>query len=188
MEWNPYYAASDDSYEEFMEHYVRELTIDFRRSGGGTPLMGALRNKNPQDKVRIANLLLDDGADASLVAEGSDQINVLHVLFGLRWKYHDFQLEAPLLARLLEGGADINLKSPRFGVPMEMLASMGASDEELAPFYDVVFSRPDIDFDVVINEVGPYTLGDRLLSSGRPDLPKRARAYLDKRESDPDAG
>lgn len=176
MKWNPYYSAMEDSFEEFLDQYDRELALTFRRPNGSSVLIGAMRNGEPASRVRIANLLLDDGACASVVTT-DDQINVLHVLFSGLAEEHDFELEAPLLRRLLEGGADINLWSPRFSVPVECLMSMPASDEELAPFYGVVFSWPGIDLGVVINKHRGTTLRDRLFGTGRPDLPRLARAY-----------
>ncbi|WP_219814649.1 hypothetical protein, partial [Rathayibacter rathayi] len=62
--------------------------------------------------MAIANRLLDDGADPSLVSTDGDRVNVLHVLWG-RARDRDPEAEAALIARLLDGGADINLRSPR---------------------------------------------------------------------------
>lgn len=175
VKWNPYYSAMEDSYDEFLAQYDRELALTFRRPNGASALIGAMRNRDPSSRVRVANLLLDDGASASVVTT-DDKINALHVLFEGLADEHDFELEAPLLRRLLEGGADINLRSPRFGVPLECLAFMPVSDEQLAPFYEVVFSWPHIDMDTVINKKGS-TIRDYLFASGRPDLPRLAREY-----------
>lgn len=174
--WNPWIRAKRDSFEEFVAQYDREKALTYRRSDGGSALMGAMANKDASSRVRIANLLLDDGADAAVVAT-SDNVNVLHVLFDGFADEHDFALESLLLQRLLEGGADINLRSPRFSVPVDCLMSMPADDEDLAPFYEVVFSRPDLDLGVVINKHLGTTLRDRLLGTGRPDLPRLAREY-----------
>lgn len=175
MVWNPWLRAKRDSFEEFFEQYDRERALTYRRSDGGSALTGAMANKDPSSRVRIANLLLDDGADASVVSRG-DNTNVLHVLFAGFADEHDFVLEAPMLQRLLEGGADINLRSPRFSVPLVCLAYMPVGDEDLAPFYDVVFSWPHIDMDAPMNKKGSTTR-DYLFESGRPDLPRLARAY-----------
>lgn len=88
--------------------------------------MGALANRDPSDRIRIANLLMDEGADASVVAN-TDHVNVLHVLVSGLAEGHDFEAEAVLLERLLDGGADINLQSARFGYPIECLSTMAAS-------------------------------------------------------------
>ena len=54
---------------------------------------------------------------------------------------------------------------------------MGASDEKLQPFYDVVFARPDIDMSMVINDHNS-TLGDLLTSTTRSDMTRRATEYI----------
>lgn len=175
MQWNPWLRAKRDSFEDFAARYDREVAMSYEESDGGSALLGAMKNRDPSSRVGIANLLLDDGADPSFV-RADDKNNVLHSLFEGLADEHDFQLEAPLLRRLLEGGADINLRSPRFGVPLECLAFMPVSDEQLAPFYEVVFSWPHIDMDAVINKKGS-TIRDYLFASGRPDLPRLAREY-----------
>jgi hypothetical protein len=176
MKWNPKYSAKHDTYAQFMRQYDRRLAVEYRGSGT-TALLGALANRNPADRVRIAYQLLDDGIDAATIST-RDGINALHVLFSGR-KRHDFPAEAPLLERILEGGADLNLRSPRFGVPLEELSRMNASDFDLVPFYEVVFGRPDLDLGVVISPHTGATLRGLLaeLPSERADLQRRAADY-----------
>ncbi|WP_461515373.1 hypothetical protein [Rathayibacter agropyri] len=106
----------------------------------------ALMNKDPRARLAIANRLLDDGADPSLVSTSRDRINVLHALWG-RARDRDPEAEAALIARLLDGGADINLRSPRFGLPLTMLVTdISASHEYLRAVFAAVtaHSRPDL--------------------------------------------
>ena len=43
------------------------------------------------------------------------------------------------------GGADINLKAPKWNVPIQtIIDEMIAPDAEVAPLYDVLFSYPGI--------------------------------------------
>lgn len=175
-----YYAAKSASYEEFLATYDRDVDPFWTSNTGGDYLSQSLRNSDPVAKVNISSLLLDDGADPSKVYSG-DNINALHILFGGGVVEHDFDLEAPLLKRLLDGGADVNLRSPRFGCPLESLSSMAATDDELQPFYDVVFARPDIDMSAIINERGS-TLGDLLTSTTRPGMTRRAEEYMERTE------
>ncbi|WP_127821406.1 hypothetical protein [Rathayibacter rathayi] len=96
--------------------------------------------------MAIANRLLDDGADPSLVSTDGDRVNVLHVLWG-RARDRDPEAEAALIARLLDGGADINLRSPRFGLPLTMLlTNISAKPEYLRAAFAAVtaHSRPDL--------------------------------------------
>ena len=51
-----------------------------------------------------------------------------------------------MLNRLLDGGADINKVIRKFGTPLETLAAqLKFSDDKLAPLYDVLFARDDLD-------------------------------------------
>jgi hypothetical protein len=174
-----YSTVRRGTFEDFLPLYEAD------DEGPTAWLLRALMNRTPRERVQIADRLLDDGADAAAI-EPHDHVNALHVLFAER--EHDFELEAPLLKRLLEGGADINLRSPRFGLPLMMLRDMVALPREAVPFYDVVFQRPDIDLDAVIMYKGPAdgtTLGD-ILTSDNPayaELTTRARRYIETRQT-----
>ena len=111
-----------------------------------------------------------------------NNINVLHVLFFGSFRELNFLAEANVLKRLLDGGADINLRSPRFGLPLEALDSMAPSDEHLNPFYDVVFARPDIDMSIIVNKVTGFSLGEKLVRSPRDVLPGLVREYMERSE------
>ncbi|NRD09639.1 hypothetical protein [Rathayibacter agropyri] len=116
------------------------------RPGVDGLLGGAVVNKDPRARLAIANRLLDDGADPSLVSADGDRINVLHALWGRR-QVRDPEAEAALIGRLLDGGADINLRSPRFGLPLTMLVTdISASHEYLRAVFAAVtaHSRPDL--------------------------------------------
>lgn len=177
---HPFYRAEEVSYQDFEEWFEGFSAIDWQDRRWRRALAGALRNPSPEDRVAIASLLLDHGSDPSVVID-DDNINVLHVLFSGLADEHDFELEAPLLRRLLDGGADINLRSPRFGYPLEALSWMAATDDDLQPFYDVVFARPDIDMSAIINKHGS-TLGELLTSTTRPDMTRRAEEYMERTE------
>ncbi|MCZ4327684.1 hypothetical protein [Brachybacterium paraconglomeratum] len=175
----PSYRAEEASFEDFKEWFGQFSSIDWQDRDWSRALGGALQNHSPEDRVAIADLLLDHGADPSVVID-DDNINVLHVLFSGSFRGHDFRAEAKVLKRLLDGGADINLKSPRFGLPLEMLDSMAASDQHLKPFYDVVFVRPDIDMSIIVNNVTGFSLGESLVKSPRDDLPGLVREYMER--------
>lgn len=144
-------------------------------STGQTLLKFAMGNRDVGTRVTIAMTLLDDGADASWT-DGKG-VTLLHVL--LARPQHDYTVEAPLVERLIAGGADINRVSPRFGTPLEV-ATMRTrlTDEELAPLYGVFFSQPDLDllqtsvFDRAVMANLRQAIGDRT------DLVTRAETYL----------
>ncbi|ART70531.1 hypothetical protein BTO20_20090 [Mycobacterium dioxanotrophicus] len=134
------YAAQRATYDEFLEEYSPD---DAKRlwSGGRPLLFKSVANRDVEARVAITMRLLDDGADPSVASEG---INVLHVLFDQRT--HDTSFEAPMLRRLIDGGADINLFSKRFGPPLAVLIQHGPSPETACvPFYDVIFDQPNLD-------------------------------------------
>ncbi|NQX12103.1 hypothetical protein HQQ80_10745 [Microbacteriaceae bacterium VKM Ac-2855] len=121
-----------------MHNYVKD--------GIGGFLSKAMANEDPVARLAIANRLLDDGADPSLVSTDGDRVNVLHVLWG-RDRDRDPEPEAALIARLLDGGADINLRSPRFGLPLTMLSQKIVATPEYLPAVFAAItahSRPDL--------------------------------------------
>ena len=179
MSEDPRFQAEDLDAEEFATWFRGYAPVDWQDRRWRRALAGALRNPSPEDRVAIASLLLDHGSDPSVVI-GDDNINVLHVLFFGSFREHDFRAEANVLERLLDGGADINLHSPRFGLPLEALSAMAASDEHLKPFYEVVFARPDIDMSIIVNKVTGFSLGEKLVRSSRDDLPGLVREYMER--------
>lgn len=161
------HVAKYGSYEDFLKEYTpqdaRWLSIT-----GRNLLFEAVSNRDVQARVAIATRLLDDGADASLAP---DKVNVLHVFFGVR--VHEPALEAPLLRRLIEGGADINLFSKRWGPPLAVLIERGPGPESVCvPFYDVIFDQPNLNLSY------PY-LRDLIFNSAwnLPILRERVETY-----------
>ncbi|SKM80635.1 Uncharacterised protein [Mycobacteroides abscessus subsp. massiliense] len=166
-------AAWEGSFEDFLSVYTpADATKLF---GDGRPLLfKSVGNRDVKARVAITNRLLDDGADPSIAP---DNVNVLHVLFDQRT--HDTEYEAPMLRRLIERGADINLFSKRSGPPLAVLIQHGPSPEsECVPFYDVIFDQPNLDL------TGRY-LHDLIFNSAwnLPILRERVLAYESAHES-----
>lgn len=167
------FVAKSGSYEEFLREYT-PADASYKGAGGRTLLFQSVANKDVEARVAITTRLLDDGADPSVVSDG---INVLHVLFGQRT--HDAAYEAPMLRRLIDGGADINQVSKRSGPPLAVLIQHGPSPEtERVPFYDVIFDQPKLDL------TNRY-LHDLIFNSAwnLPLLRARVLAYESARES-----
>ncbi|MFE5792930.1 hypothetical protein ACFQ8C_10155 [Streptomyces sp. NPDC056503] len=133
------YAAQTGSLGGFLDAYdPSQANAEVK---GRSVLMGALTNVDPSARGAIATRLLDDGADATTTHDG---VNVLHALLGSARLAPE--LEAPLLRRLLDGGADVNAVAKDYGTPLQLLMSQFVyTDEALAPFYDVLFTRGDLD-------------------------------------------
>lgn len=170
------FTAGNGSAEEFLAAYEAGERPD--PATAGKLLLEAVGNDDLTARVAIANRLLDDGADATSTT--SSAANVLHVLLGRRKQ--DFGAQAPLLERLIAGGADINAVIARFGTPLETATVDSAFTEaELAPVYDVFFAQPDLDLLQI--SLAKRTVIDRLRDSfeDRTDLVARAEAYLAER-------
>ncbi|WP_413452993.1 hypothetical protein AA0Y32_03615 [Georgenia phoenicis] len=171
------YITQSGPYAEFLKLYEPELARSWVNPSGQTLLHLALSHGKPEQRVAISNRLLDDGADPSTLAL-DEGLTTLHALFG--HNDHDFDAEALVLERLLEGGADINaVAGDRWGTPIQTLAAKGKfSDAQLAPFYDVIFARPDLDL-LKPGKKGRADLDSaRLFGPRRADLLVRMEAYL----------
>lgn len=159
------YAAQTGTLEDFLKIYTpADATL---LGAGGRPLLFySLMNRDVEARVAITTRLLDDGADASVVSGG---INVLHVLFGRRG--HDAELEAPVLHRLIERGADINLVSKRWGPPLVGLIEHGPLPESARiPFYNVFFGSPNLDLSIPAMRADKSLKDFILAHSGMPVL------------------
>ncbi|CPR88187.1 hypothetical protein [Mycobacteroides abscessus] len=160
-------VAKRGSYEDFLREYTPN-DASFVDGGGRTLLFPSVANRDIEARVAITMRLLDDGADPSIAP---DNVNVLHVLFDQR--KHDPAYEAPMLRRLIESGADINLFSKRSGPPLAVLTEHGPSPESArVPFYDVIFDQPNL------NLTYPY-LRDLIFNSAWnvPILRERVQQY-----------
>lgn len=165
-------SAMRATFDQFMEGYDPSLAPAFR-SAGQTLLFGSVANRDIAARIAITLRLLDDGVDPSVL---DADVNVLHVLFGPN-KQHDAGLEAPMLRRLIECGADINQVSKRWGAPLIGLMENGPRPESAAvPFYDVIFDQPNLDLSV---PYGQTTLREWILHGvyNLPILRERVLAY-----------
>ena len=170
-----YDAIEEGTLEEFKEALAENPDFDWKHF-----FFSVFKNEDLTARVEIANWMLDHGADPARV-NSHEGTNALHVMFGKR--EHDYIGEAKLLQRFLDGGADINLKAPKWNVPIRtMLDNYGLSDKELGPFYDVIFSYPGIDWDIIVGKPSGHPMSLRELvdraAERRPDLHRRMHDYL----------
>ncbi|NML51595.1 hypothetical protein HHL19_21730 [Streptomyces sp. R302] len=165
------YAAQTASFGEFLDAY--DPSQPNAEVNGRSVLMGALTNVDPGARSAIANRLLDDGADATTAHDG---VNALHVLLGSA--HLAPELEAPLLRRLLDDGADVNAVAEGYGTPLQLLMSQFAyTDETLAPFYDVLFARGDLDL-LMTGAFGKSAYALAVKTRRRQGLRARMERYL----------
>ncbi|MFD2674292.1 hypothetical protein [Gulosibacter bifidus] len=173
----PYSAVRHGTLEEFLE-----ACDAYPNTNPKTYFIDAFTNDTPANRVAIANWMLDNGVPASYVErDPRSRYNALHILFVQR--EHDYELEAPLLRRLLAEGADINGYAPRLGRPIQALLENDWIDEDdLGPFYDVIFAHPGIDWNVPANLKGApkKTLRERVEAkfTSHPEMIRRMHHYL----------
>ncbi|MDL9935364.1 hypothetical protein QSJ18_01255 [Gordonia sp. ABSL1-1] len=128
-------------------------------------MTAAVTNPDIDNRIAITMQLLADGADASAISP-AEETTVLHAFFGKR--NHDGEREAPMLAALLDAGADINHVAKKWGpVLMFFVRNEFVRDRESGPFYDVIFARPGVDFDTPIARNSEYTLRRQILGSDK---------------------
>lgn len=160
---------------------LKKAVEDYPEVNWRSFLFWAIGNADPTSRVEIVNWMLDHGADAAQITSPGN-INALHVLFNQR--EHDYSMEAKVLLRLLEGGADINLKAQKWGVPLLTLNNnLNIKDHDLKPFYDVIFSWPGIDWEARAGKAfgKPVTLRQvvDLAENRRPEMCQRMHKYLE---------
>lgn len=163
-------AASRGTLPDFIEAIQARPDIDWRKY-----FSKALRNEDLKARIAIANWMLDNGADPTVVDE--EKSNCLHTFFYQRT--HDIIGEAALLQRILDAGTDINLKSPRYGAPIEIfIHNSSFPDATNAPFYDVIFSTPGIDFTIQVAPAATLKESIQHLNKALPELNRRMTNYL----------
>ncbi|MBC7581885.1 hypothetical protein H7097_03400 [Aeromicrobium sp.] len=166
-------VTREGSYDEFIATYKRIDRNIMYGSGGRKLLSDALSNNDIASRIKIANKLLDDGADVRL---GNP------LIIYRRAHDHDFESEQPLLRRIIELGTDINRPLNKWGTPLIALASMFRfKGSVLIPFYDIYFAQDDLNLSVMS---GPakhsYSAYNQIqkIAKLRPELLRRADAHL----------
>ncbi|MWV31020.1 hypothetical protein [Rathayibacter iranicus] len=86
--------------------------------------------------------------------------------------------EAALIALLLDGGADINLRSPRFGLPLTMLlTNISAKPEYLRAVFAAVTARSRPDLTAHVDRRRQANVGQYLAQTKSGFMRDEVRAY-----------
>ena len=146
---SPVGAARHGTYGEFMNSYEGsdiQKNISTFLTGFAPLLWQSVSNRDADARVAISNQLIDDGVDVPYV---DNKTNVLTVYLGSRSLVP--VKDAPLVRRIVQHGADLNLKhTPKGlggGTPATMLLSnMSLTEEEKIPLYDVLLEFPEFHY------------------------------------------
>lgn len=105
-----------------------------------------------------------------------EHLGVLSIMFGAQRV--DAEVDVDLVHRLLEGGANINLASPRHGHPLVALAGQfQAKEDQLAPLVDLLLAHPDLDLSGPDREGRTAIESLRKMAELRPQLVERAQQH-----------
>lgn len=154
------YTARTGTYEEFMDVFDPE-TDDVTAM-----LREGLINPDPEARAKIANDMLDRGADAASVEYGN---STLALLLGGNERLG--KGDGALAKRLVAGGADVNRRS-RGDLPLRLAITIDADDdEERREVYEALFGSEDLDLSLPSSERNPInTIAGwlRMNIDGRP--------------------
>lgn len=131
--------AKMKSFEDFLENYNEEDNQKMYQ--GKSLLFYAMSNNDVDSRYKIVSFLLDKGTSATCINEENETL--LHILFS-RVK-HNIEQTIELADRLLTMGVDVNQLDKKHRSAMQYVISMKYTDEELAPLYEVLFTKAKID-------------------------------------------
>ena len=155
------------SYADFLKAFHRRPWMFRRRAarklyGGSSLVMWALGNNSMEDRYAMVDFLLEQGAVPGPPDPYGD--GPLHVLFSrVDW---DSASDARIAERLIEMGADINLRNDKGMVPLKELLLRKGTRAQMAPLYRPFLLAPDLD--VTTPDRGGHDLVEaaRLLRGG----------------------
>lgn len=160
-------VARTGSYADFLRAYRKRARVFRRRAarklyGGKSLVMWALGNNSMEDRYAMVDFLLEQGAVPGPPNPYGD--GPLHVLFSrVDW---DSASDARIAERLIEMGADINLRNDKGMVPLKELLLRKGTRAQMAPLYRPFLLAPDLD--VTTPDKGGHDLVEaaRLLRGG----------------------
>lgn len=160
------------SFEAFVAEF--EPGMESQIFSGRSLILEAAGNLDPAARVRIMNFLLDH--ECRVDGVGGDGSGVFHVLFSVT-KRDSIGETAELTSRLIEAGADVNHLDDRGRDALSELIIVGATDELLAPIYDLWFVQ-DLENIELPAKDGYSPLASAKLLPYRGDLVRRMEEKL----------
>ncbi len=139
-----YFSAKRQTLSQFKEVYDKQLLNEKAKSA--SPLIFcAMSNQTPENRYDIVKFLISEGAE--LKGTNAENETLFHVLFS-RPK-HNLEQTVELTEILIKAGVDINQLDKKNRVAIQYLINLPKfSDEELAPLYDLIFERCDLELSI----------------------------------------
>ena len=135
-----YSAALMGTYEEFLKIFKEGDQNEINASRESL-LFTALCNTNSKERYKIANFLINKGADVKIIRE--DGMSMFFPLFS--YGRRDIIKMTILCKTLLEKGADITtIYKKEKTVSFKGLFNIGTPEIEMLPLYQLIFSQPGL--------------------------------------------
>ena len=169
-----YSAADMGTYEEFLKLF-KEGDQNKISSSGRSLLFIALCNPKLEERYRIANFLINKGADVKIVTE--DGMSMFFPLFSRCCK--DIVKTTILCKTLLEKGADITVMHKREKtVSFKELFNTGTLEMKMLPLYQLIFSQPGLP--LLVKDKWGLTVIEFARRFNRPIAVKMMEDYVKK--------
>ena len=135
-----YSAALMGTYEDFLKIFKKGDQNEISPSGRSL-LFTALCNTKSKERYKIANFLINKGADVKIITE--DGMSMFFPLFS--YGRRDIIKMTILCKTLLEKGADITtIYKKEKTVSFKGLFNIGTPEMEMLPLYQLIFSQPGL--------------------------------------------
>ena len=169
-----YSAADMGTYEEFLKLFKEGDQNEISPSGRSL-LFTALCNTKSKERYKIANFLINKGADVKIVRE--DGMSMFFPLFSHGWQ--DIVKTTILCKTLLEKGADITtIYKKEKTVSFKELFNIGTPEIEMLPLYQLIFSQPGLP--LLVKDKWGLTVIEFARRSNRPIAVEMMEDYVKK--------
>ena len=169
-----YSATLMGTYEEFLKIFKEGDQNEINASRESL-LFTALCNTNSKERYKIANFLINKGADVKMITE--DGMSMFFPLFSLGWQ--DIVKTTILCKTLLEKRADITvIHKKEKTVSFKEFFNIGAPEMEMLPLYQLIFSQPGLP--LLVKDKWGLTVIEFARRFNRPIAVKMMEDYVKK--------
>ena len=169
-----YSATLMGTYEEFLKIFKEGDQNEISPSGRSL-LFTALCNTKSKERYKIANFLINKGADVKIITE--DGISLFFLLFSYGWE--DIIKTTILCKTLLEKGADITtIYKKERTVSFKTIFNTGTSEMEMLPLYQLIFSQSGLP--LLVKDKWGLTVIEFARRFNRPIAVKMMKDYVKK--------